>query len=452
MNRSIEKNQLLKPIEMAIIILLVFLGYNYLGSIVLFALGCVLLTGWCIAGNVNDVFLSLVVMVPNMMMIKYLNSEFAILGYVILIFEWRYLLLIYKKEKKIIVTIESICFGFFALITFSLTMSASYLASAIRVVSFSIFIYEFLKNSKNKNKGLSDGIILCFCFGVAMSVVLGIVFWIATGQNVFIGYFSGIRNDRNYFSSTVSLGIAVATMYYKTSLHKRYTRWCTVLLVVMLAGGLLSGSRTFVASLLISVIILFYNSLSIKQFKRLLTLIVVFFILMMIIGDNQNILANIQNTLARFSDNDVKSGNGRFDIWKIYLGDFTGSLIGFLFGRGTESAIRRMMPDFMATHNTVIQGLYCGGLTGFLAYIGIYLKIFHKMSQHRHVRIIEMLPIVDVLLCRFFVASYMSDAVSFEILVAIVTATYRITGENNEYSSNKYNLWSGKHRKNCCFD
>ena len=185
------------------------------------------------------------------------------------------------------------------------------------------------------------------------------------------------------------------------------------------------------------------ESLSIQNLKRVIPLLLFLLIIAIIALKNENIVNHITRTLERFSSDDVYDGNGRFDTWAVYLKDLSESFISVLFGKGNEVAIKPKMNVFMATHNTIIQGLYCGGIVGLLTYFQIYIRMFHRFSQHKHLKIIELFPVANLILCRCFIASFMSDTVSVECLVAIVAAVYRITeGYNDENCSNQHNLWS----------
>ncbi len=443
----------IKPIYIAAVILIVFLMYNLTGLNVLFVAGCSILIVWCILGSDGNVFLTLLVLMPNVMMIKHLSSTLATVGYATLIYEWRYILKKTVQNRKLSVTLETILFCFSVCFTFVFTQSFSYLSSAVRVISFALFSFLFFSEDKYKRKEYFDETIYCYSFGVACSVILGIIYWLAKGQNIFVGYFAGIRNDRNFFSATVSLGIAVSSLYYVTSTNKEYTRKYPIVIVVLIIGGLLSCSRTFMVSLLFSIAIILKYSMSLQKMKRMSVLIAFLALSVILVSKDERIVQTVQNTILRFSADDMSGGNGRFYTWMIYLEDFSSSIWSILFGKGSERAIEPMMSQFMATHNTFIQGLYCGGIFGILSYILLFFKIFRRMARYGKVKIIELFPIADLLLCRFFIASYMSDAFSFELLIAVIVAVYRVSGaEENENYPNQHHLRCRQHRENCCFD
>ena len=129
-----------KPIVIATSILVLFWLYNYSGSTVFFSAGCAVLFGWFIFGNTDSVFLSLLLLVPNVMMIKHLSISVAILGYATLIFEWKYLMNVAITKHRLEAGLEVVLFLISTLFTFSLTLSSSYVLSAIRVISFSCFV------------------------------------------------------------------------------------------------------------------------------------------------------------------------------------------------------------------------------------------------------------------------------------------------------------------------
>lgn len=432
-----------KTIIITIFILVLFWLYNYSGSSAFFAIGCLVLFGWFLLGNADSVFLSILVLVPNIMIIKHLSNSAALLGYAMLVFEWKYILTYFIQRRKLDVGSEVLYFIISTLFTFAVTFSSSYLLSAIRVISFACFIFYFFLEKKRRTKSYFNEIILCYCLGVSLTVILGVLFWVAKGNNIFAGYFFGIRNDRNYFSATLSTGIAISALIYTSSDYKDNTRWLPLLMIIMIAGGILSGSRTFLVSLLVSVMIVMRESLSIRNLKRIVPLLLFLLIVAIIALKNENIVNHVIRTLERFSSSDVYDGNGRFDTWVIYLKDFSGSIVSIFFGKGSETAIKSKMDVFLATHNTIVQGLYCGGVVGLLTYFHIYLRMFLRFSQHKRLKIIELFPIANLILCRCFIASFMSDTVSVECLVAIVAAVYRITeDDNDENCTNQHYLWS----------
>lgn len=424
----IKSKLLQKSLVVSIAVLFVFWIYNFTGYNVVFLLGCSILFGYYILGDIDSVVLSIFILMPNVMMIKHLVSSFAILGYAILIFEWRYIYLKTKCKCDMSVTSMTILFLLTSGMTFALTFCTSYLLSAIRVISFFIFVNNFFCDNYYKTSSFYDRMILCYCIGVALSVIMGMLFWQLKGMDLFCGYFSGIRNDRNYFSATVSLGIAVSALYYSISKQKDLVKWYPLFMIIMIVGGLLSSSRTFVISLIISLAIIFISMFSIRNVKKLFLLCLLIGLILVISMNNQLIYDHVQTILGRFSADDMRDGNGRFEAWNIYLSDFSSNLANILFGKGTESAIMPRMSVFVATHNTIIQGLYCGGICGLLAYLLNYFDILKRIKGKARLSLIGLFPIFDLFLCRFFIASYMSDTFSFEFLIAIVVAVYGKTG------------------------
>lgn len=443
----------IKPIGIAFSILILFWVYNYIESNVLFVMGCVLLFCWSFFGDADSVFLSILVLIPNVTMIKHLSSPFALLGYAILIFEYLYIFKVIAKKRRLCFSAEAFYFLLSAGLTFFFTFSSSYLMSAVRVISFAFFSYHFFAEKEHRTRAFYDKMIFAFCLGIASTVVLGVAYWLAMDADIFVGYFSGIRNDRNYFSATLSLGVAISVLYIFTSKQKYFTRKYPILVIIMIAGGLLSGSRTFMASLLIPVFIILGTVLSSQNINKMFILIVIFIGCVFVAVSSERITEIILSTLERFFAGDMSGGNGRFETWGIYLKDYASSVWCILFGKGSEAEIMPKMETFMATHNTIIQGLYCGGFFGLVAYFLVYFNLFARLSRHKKLRFIELLPIADLLLCRFFIASYMSDTFSFEALLAFIVAVYRVSGDKEDEScSNQRHLWSGEYRENsCCY-
>ena len=96
-------------------------------------------------------------------------------------------------------------------------------------------------------------------------------------------------------------------------------------LAIVVAGGSRSAIITMMSGIIIYLII---NRKNISKF-------IFFLLIVSLLGIIAYQMGLFDVVIERFNANDVSSGNGRFDIWKLFIDSyFNGNIISWLFGRG----------------------------------------------------------------------------------------------------------------------
>lgn len=398
----------------SIILLLIFTFYNIYQTNVLFLLGIGFIILAIIIFDVSDLFLLAAILAPNLMMIKKIGSSSAIFGYLLIIIFLKYILikkLVFKIPLSFlvhvgIVTITIIYYGDTSLIT-----------SLLRTMIFFFMIYCMFKENEFSKLEYEEKIIQYYIIGLVLSVVLGLVYYIMMRQNIFNGFFSGIRNDRNYFSALLASGIAITLLYIVYS-RKKSLLWLTSLLLMMV-GGLLSASRTFILSMFfvaIGIILLFVQrKTSLKIFRVFLIVFCIAFLF-------RDYLSPILSTvIERFSNDDISGGNGRSDAWKFYLDLTFSSLPRALIGNGSANMyIAQGMFD-KAEHNTLVQSISTIGILGSCSLVWCYKCLYNLIVRIKQRNKIQYcIPLVCVIFTYCGISGLYSDGFNYAIFISFL--------------------------------
>ena len=192
-------------------------------------------------------------------------------------------------------------------------------------------------------------------------------------------YQSVVQVDRNYQSCFLVICI-LQTLVFLTSEWKRRSVVFRIVLIVILVFDayimLTSASRGAFIALAIGVLL--YCVFNFSDFKK----VVVFFVIISFAVYVAFNLGVFDKLLERFALEDASSGNGRYDVWKLYLdGIFNSNAFNFLFGHGLTG----QTTFGKAAHNLFISIFYSFGFVAFLLIIllvawciSIFIKAKHK--------------------------------------------------------------------------
>ena len=134
----------------------------------------------------------------------------------------------------------------------------------------------------------------------------------------------------------------------------------------------------------------------------------------------------LDSILARFTEGDVTSGNGRFDLWAMYINEYEkGSLIQKLFGRGLigESIISQ------PAHNLFVSVLFSFGIVGLVTFICYCVAVVLQCLRSNKNILIVFVPLMFI--CCTLEPYYRIEFATFiSILPVILKNAER--GESNE--------------------
>lgn len=199
---------------------------------------------------------------------------------------------------------------------------------------------------------------------------------------------NGLLVDRNYQSLFLMLCILNSITFLKekgeslNSIIKMFVVSTVIADIFIIAVG---ASRSAILGLAIAMgIYIFSNTKSISKMTRLAIILLVFIYFSYNIG-------LLDPVLERFLENDVSSGNGRFDLWARYISAYEeGNLVQMLFGRGLIGKSIVGAP----AHNMFVSILFSYGIIGecvFLIYCSSVLYNTLKINKNELIVLIPLL-------------------------------------------------------------
>ena len=201
----------------AMIVLSLFMIYNLTGNMVIFLGAMGLFAFFSIFEECTDAFIFLMICAPSVMMIKLIGNDSALYGYVLLLFEIKYLI---KRKKIAIPYVLLLLFAFLAM-SIIVSREMSLVTMSIRCIVFFLFLNIFFKDAIYSSYTFKTDVISGYLFGIMANVVLGVLFYLSKGENLLSGYFAGIRNDRNYFSAMLAGGISLSILMIYLTPNRR---------------------------------------------------------------------------------------------------------------------------------------------------------------------------------------------------------------------------------------
>lgn len=424
-NSFLVKNQIVQRKEravdgvyydcfVAIGFLIAFLICKLLSFTILFYACAVLLTLYMLFCKPSSLILMMVFILPSSGLIKLTSASSAILGYCFLIGEIKYLVINTSKIKiSLILVLLTLCVGLtvFYYLDYSLGLTI------FRFMVSMVFLYFVSGDDKLISRLQKNGINV-FIAGTIFNIVLGLAYYFFTKRNVFSGNFCGVSLDRNFYSAVISMAISFAVIQFFISKRALLT---FAELVFLFFGGLLSGSRTFLVSLIIPILIVLYFLFSGKYIKKVLPFIFVLLAVGLLFSSLLSPLLNM--TIDRFDASDVSTANGRYDIWKYYLEKTTSNPTSFFIGSSFKTDLyistNHTLHD-VVHHNTFIQSLSTIGVLGTSLLILSFYKLFVLLKRPGKKRFVFLFPLFSLILCYFFINGLFSDLLTIMIFLSFM--------------------------------
>lgn len=413
-----EKIRMKRVVFFALVVSFLFFFFNMIGVSALFYIGLAGLLVSMLALSEKELFLLISFLMPNLFMFKQIGSESAILGYFFVLISIKTVIMNFQRTVRI--NLFFIVHIAFTLLTCTIYADQNLLIGLVRFV-FNFSLFSYCASLFSRDREIKQVVKMYFA-GIIIAVLMGIVFHSANGD-LYNGLFAGVNSGRNYFGAVITPAITIIILYF---LEKRVSFSETILygltMILCMISIVLSGSRTSVLSLAIPILLcLFCLIRSLWKFnKKLLPLIILLAVFGIVVYVNyQDALLNL---LARFSEDDVKTGNNRFDLWEYYIKQTLRSPISFMLGSGSIN------DNKLVEHNTVVQCIYQLGVIGFISFLGIILKAFRKITKGYKLSIITIFPLLSVIIPYCGINGLYADQLSYLIvLCALIMRDFSIT-------------------------
>lgn len=395
------------------LICICFTFYNITSNTALFLIGVGLIMCSVIFFSTDKAFLLMSSLLPSLMMIKIKNNTFAFYGLFLLAIEFKFFLAQFYRRHIIEVPFVLIFFALMCMITCALYYELSMLSTLVRTIAFFLFIYNFLHEYRSRE--FFSKILYFYVFGCILSVLCGLIYYVAIGMNIFNGDFRGINNDRNYFAAIISSGISISLYSLINKCNNKY--FFLISLFALLFGGIITGSRTFVLSITIVFICTFIFSFNRKTF---FWFCVIALLLLIIYSFLSVVIDKIILTITkRFLEDNVSDGNGRTIAWAFYLNKSISSLKSFMFGNGSAVKFVESGEFFIVEHSTVVQAIFTYGYITTILYCLIVRSIYKRIKIDRF-KFANIIPLAALLFCYFTVSAFLSDNFNFGIVIMLV--------------------------------
>lgn len=353
-----------KEVVLSLILIALFFFYNILGISGLFYAGIIILFVLAFLINVESCMLIGLMLVPHIMMIKFEDSTQAFLGFFFMIFQLKYILINKKKFS-----IYFILYPLAVIICALMHNQFSLVSQAVRGVIFLMFCFSAKKLLVEER--YQEKLFLAYIIGCLTCVITAAYSVLTNGIDLLGGQFTAIGNDRNFYGITLATGICCCLVM---SFRNSRLLYC-MLAILLAAGGVLSGSRTFFISLLIAALMFTGQSLTgIAKMKQSSIVVSILFILLffVLLPTITPIIDDL--VLNRFDDDNVETGGGRIISWQYYIKEWKSSINTILFGIGNSSEYVKSYRFDIVEHNTYLQALCSYGLIGGCLLLCFYIS------------------------------------------------------------------------------
>lgn len=407
---TVESIRINRVLFFSLAISFLFFFFNLFAAALFFYAGIFLLGLSMFTLSEKEMFLMISFLIPNLFMFKLIGSKSAILGYFFVLVSVKNF--IYNYKGNIRVNLSFFTHIIFALMTCIIYSDQGLLTSLVRFV-FNFCLFSYCATLFSRGNEIKQVVKMYFA-GIVTAVSMGIIYHYLLGD-LNNGLFAGVNSGRNYFGAVISPTITFVALYF---LEKKVSFSETVLYVVTtvlcLISIALSGSRTSVLCLAIPV--LMYVFCFIKSFRKFNKKLIPLALLLaaILVFVYMNYREAILRLLARFGEDDVKTGNNRFELWVYYLQQSFRSPVSLLFGSGSISKTR------LVEHNTIIQSLYQLGVIASTSLLVFIYQTFRKITKGTKVRLTSFFPLVSIIVPYCGINGLYADQLSYLIVLCFM--------------------------------
>lgn len=254
----------------------------------------------------------------------------------------------------------------------------------------------------------------------------------------YIGRFSALDSDPNYYSINLIVALLLAVILYvkqDSGLVK------TLIYFLMITPFIiLTFSKSALLMFVFPVLLLLYVNFKGKRMAPFIIIIPVLLIAAYVAISNSSQAKDI--ILARFSSGGARDLNslttGRSNIWAIYFDYMLEKPYRIIFGSG----IGAKWVEGHAAHNTYVEALYHIGITGCILLLSAYRYILRVIKSCSKKNIFNYSVLICLILMYFFLSELFYFDSPFQLMLAFVVLKMDLsfkreaTNEVFDYSTN----------------
>ena len=420
------------------LLVLVLFFMQHLTSISLFAFaGLAVLGMMMFLLDIQELYYAYALLLPNTHILKFVGNNAALVGYWLLLVVLKMVLINlrnvpFSKRMAVHLVVHVIV----VLLSISINGNFGQGAAVVRFASTIVLInYLVRQHTFDKEKMLRN-----YILGISLNILLSIVYYSLKNINWMNMRFTSIGNDRNYFAISLAFAANVLLVYaYK----QRNLTLKTIFQFFLFAVGIvLSGSRTAFIIVLPTVITMLALIFRDKNRTGRRYLVIIFLIIGVFVF--RNLLSDsMQRLMDRFSNDTAEGGNGRFEMWSLYLGYSFSSARNLIFGVGESTKLIQMGIADAVEHNTLIEMLFSIGLIGTLTLLPLYgdVYILFKGEKERN-GIITYFPLICIIVGYSTINGLYSENLTFAIILSCM-----VIGMKKRSSVNKDVIYSDRKKQ-----
>jgi|GEM_PF-3421774 len=387
--------------------------------------------------DLHDAVVLLAIFTPNLAILTLSNEGVGLLGLVYLVVFLKFFLM-----KKIIGRSLGLIIPFVYLLSISFVRiiggnSYDFLILGEVLIVLCLWDCVFRKNDKHLYFSIYNGFALG-CIFMLLGMVLNYLI-----SNDELSRLKAILDDSNFCSMSFLLlfSCSLVAVIYKVDVQHPLPN-----IIISLLGGLLTGSRGFLLSISVVVLLLSIVGLTNKRGRKvvLLFFIGIMAVLTLYFAGEKHIVGLYENTIGRtltLKESYVEGtfmdvSSGRFFLWNYYMDYLMSHPKILLFGKGFDDYYLSSNGGYkdMCAHNSFIGSLMGVGIIGTIMIIISYFTLWTRRFFLRHKNAIAFLSILGGGIVGFFFLDGILD-MRFIMFFVMTVVMYQLYVDNNRSNS-----------------
>lgn len=271
---------------------------------------------------------------------------------------------------------------------FSKLLDGSFLAFDYIAFMMLIFLFPVVKEEWKAEKYdffeteffFSAGVVMAALCAKQFSVYPNIAKYINIHSYLNIIRMSGFYGDPNFYTAQILAALSGCLIAILKETNRRRVTAASILAVVLIYCGFLSGSKSFALIAAMIVLMWFVELVRMRgKSGRKAVMIIGGVIVALFIATSALFSGLIEVLVTRFSfSKDLSSfTTGRVELWVRYLEEIFNSAKILLLGKGFTN----VKVDERAPHNTIIQAVFQFGIIGVIVLIGWCAGFYERIRK-----------------------------------------------------------------------
>lgn len=271
---------------------------------------------------------------------------------------------------------------------FSKLLDGSFLAFDYIAFMMLIFLFPVVKEEWKAEKYdffeteffFSAGVVMAALCAKQFSVYPNIAKYINIHSYLNIIRMSGFYGDPNFYTAQILAALSGCLIAILKETNRRRVTAASILAVVLIYCGFLSGSKSFALIATMIVLMWFVELVRMRgKSGRKAVMIIGGVIVALFIATSALFSGLIEVLVTRFSfSKDLSSfTTGRVELWVRYLEEIFNSAKILLLGKGFTN----VKVDERAPHNTIIQAVFQFGIIGVIVLIGWCAGFYERIRK-----------------------------------------------------------------------